>query len=288
VEQVAVGGETQAAAQGGSQILDQFGRNLTQAARATANSNLVIPARRRWSTAVIRPVTQEQLRLIGGGLEMAARRPSSSGLTQAIVRGDVPETPLAQLSHARPRSLIAGSATAVTRGAPEEGHREIRTRGDIITFIDEIHPSSGGAEGAIDAASISLPLRHPPIDGPTEKDVALERRFQSACRCTSLHCAIPHTIALSLGNSATVRIVPQGLHHGWCHTAAANPAGPRVDRFLSGQGVIDLTRWAHARLFDPFRPARAGEFDDKIAVVVRGSPKKVRSKTRTSRRLRSS
>ena len=32
-EQVAVGGETTQAAQGGSQILDQFGRNLTQAAR---------------------------------------------------------------------------------------------------------------------------------------------------------------------------------------------------------------------------------------------------------------
>src|SRR5699024_11640688 len=68
--------------------------------------------------------------------------------------------------------------------------KEIRTRGDIILFIDEIHTlvGAGAAEGAIDAASILKPMlargELQTIGATTleeyrkhiEKDAALERR----------------------------------------------------------------------------------------------------------------
>src|SRR3546814_974725 len=70
--------------------------------------------------------------------------------------------------------------------------KEIRTRGDIILFIDELHTlvGAGAAEGALDAASILKPMlargELQTIGATTldeyrkhlEKDAALERRFQ--------------------------------------------------------------------------------------------------------------
>src|SRR5699024_11643956 len=70
--------------------------------------------------------------------------------------------------------------------------KEIRTRGDIILFIDEIHTlvGAGAAEGAIDAASILKPMlargELQTIGATTldeyrkhiEKDAALARQFQ--------------------------------------------------------------------------------------------------------------
>jgi ATP-dependent Clp protease ATP-binding subunit ClpC len=90
-------------------------------------------------------------------------------------------------------SLVAGSRY---RGDFEERLKkvlkEIKTRGDIIMFIDEIHTlvGAGAAEGAIDAASILKPMlargELQTIGATTleeyrkylEKDSALERRFQ--------------------------------------------------------------------------------------------------------------
>src|SRR5699024_1708980 len=90
-------------------------------------------------------------------------------------------------------SLVAGSRY---RGDFEERLKkvlkEIRTRGDIILFIDEIHTlvGAGAAEGAIDAASILKPMlargELQTIGATTldeyrkhiAKDAALERRFQ--------------------------------------------------------------------------------------------------------------
>ena len=90
-------------------------------------------------------------------------------------------------------SLVAGSRY---RGDFEERLKkvlkEIRTRGDIILFIDEIHTlvGAGAAEGAIDAASILKPMlargELQTVGATTleeyrkylEKDSALERRFQ--------------------------------------------------------------------------------------------------------------
>jgi len=92
--------------------------------------------------------------------------------------------------------LSAAGAGSRYRGDFEERLKkvlkEIRTRGDIILFIDELHTlvGAGAAEGAIDAASILKPMlargELQTIGATTldeyrkhlEKDAALERRFQ--------------------------------------------------------------------------------------------------------------
>ena len=69
--------------------------------------------------------------------------------------------------------------------------KEIKTRGDIVLFIDELHTlvGAGAAEGAIDAASILKPMLargELQTIGATTRDeyrkhlenAALERRFQ--------------------------------------------------------------------------------------------------------------
>src|ERR671918_24046 len=84
------------------------------------------------------------------------------GLSQAIVKGEVPETLKGKQMYTLDLgALVAGSRY---RGDFEERLKkvlkEIRTRGDIILFIDELHTlvGAGAAEGAIDAASILKPM----------------------------------------------------------------------------------------------------------------------------------
>src|ERR687896_150355 len=84
------------------------------------------------------------------------------GLAQKIVKGEVPETITGrQLYTLDLGALVAGSRY---RGDFEERLKkvlkEIKTRGDIILFIDELHTlvGAGAAEGAIDAASILKPM----------------------------------------------------------------------------------------------------------------------------------
>lgn len=116
------------------------------------------------------------------------------GVAQRIAAGVVPE----QMKDKRIYTLdlpglIAGSKY---RGEFEERMKglisEVEAAGNIILFLDEIHTmiGAGGAEGAIDAASIlkpSLARGEMQLIGATttaeyrkyiEKDAALERRFQ--------------------------------------------------------------------------------------------------------------
>lgn len=177
----------------GSAVLDQFGRNLTQAARE-AKLDPVIGRSQEIERVmqVLSRRTKNNPVLIGEpGVGKTA---VVEGLAQDIVRGDVPEIlKEKQLYTLDLGSLVAGSRY---RGDFEERLKkvlkEIRTRGDIILFIDEIHTlvGAGAAEGAIDAASILKPLlargELQTIGATTleeyrkhiEKDAALERRFQ--------------------------------------------------------------------------------------------------------------
>jgi len=177
----------------GSVVLDQFGRNLTQAARENKLDPVI--GREQEMERVMQVLsrrTKNNPVLIGEpGVGKTA---VVEGLAQAIVRGDVPETIKdKQLYTLDLGSLVAGSRY---RGDFEERLKkvlkEIRTRGDIILFIDEIHTlvGAGAAEGAIDAASILKPMlargELQTIGATTldeyrkhiEKDAALERRFQ--------------------------------------------------------------------------------------------------------------
>jgi ATP-dependent Clp protease ATP-binding subunit ClpC len=156
--------------------------------------------------------------------------------------------------------------------------KEIKTRGDIILFIDEIHTlvGAGAAEGAIDAASILKPMlargELQTIGATTldeyrkhvEKDAALERRFQPI---QVKEPSVAHTIEILKGLRDRYE-----THHRVSITdgalaAAANMADRYVsDRFLPDK-AIDLIDEAGSRLRIKrmTAPAELREFDDKIA-----------------------
>jgi ATP-dependent Clp protease ATP-binding subunit ClpC len=177
----------------GSTILDQFGRNLTQAAR-DGELDPVIGRQREIERVmqVLSRRTKNNPVLVGEpGVGKTA---IVEGLAQRIVAGEVPET----LHEKHLYTLDLGSLVAGSRyrGDFEERLKkvlkEITTRGDIILFIDELHTlvGAGAAEGAIDAASILKPMlargEIQTVGATTldeyrkhlEKDAALERRFQ--------------------------------------------------------------------------------------------------------------
>ena len=183
------------------------------------------------------------------------------GLAQKIVANDVPETLKGkQLYTLDLGALVAGSRY---RGDFEERLKkvlkEIRTRGDIILFIDELHTlvGAGAAEGAIDAASILKPMlargELQTIGATTldeyrkhlEKDAALERRFQ---KIVVEEPTVAHTIEILKGlrdryeTHHRVTITDQAL------VAAANLA----DRYISDRHLpdkaIDLIDEAGSRL----------------------------------------
>ncbi|MBX3104695.1 MAG: ATP-dependent Clp protease ATP-binding subunit [Cryobacterium sp.] len=280
-EQVQVGANEQASAQAGSQILDQFGRNLTQAARDGKLDPVI--GREKEMERVMQILSRRSKNnpvLIGEpGVGKTA---VVEGLAQAIVRGDVPETLKdKQLYTLDLGSLIAGSRY---RGDFEERlkkvTKEIRTRGDIITFIDEIHTlvGAGAAEGAIDAASILKPLlargELQTIGATTldeyrkhfEKDAALERRFQPV----QVHePTIPHTINILKG----LRDKYESFHKVSITDGALVSAANLADRYVSDRFLpdkaIDLIDEAGARLRLSIlsSPPELRELDDKIAGV---------------------
>jgi ATP-dependent Clp protease ATP-binding subunit ClpC len=177
----------------GSTVLDQFGRNLTQYARDRKLDPVI--GRQREIERVMQILsrrTKNNPVLVGDpGVGKTA---IVEGLAQRIVAGDVPLT--LKGKHLYTLDLGALVAGSRYRGDFEERLKkvlkEIRTRGDVILFIDEIHTlvGAGAAEGAIDAASILKPMlargELQTVGATTleeyrkylEKDSALERRFQ--------------------------------------------------------------------------------------------------------------
>ncbi len=244
----------------GSLVLDQFGRNLTQLAREKKLDPVI--GRLREIERVMQVLsrrTKNNPVLIGEpGVGKTA---IVEGLAQKIVANDVPETLHAkQLYTLDLGALVAGSRY---RGDFEERLKkvlkEIRTRGDIILFIDELHTlvGAGAAEGAIDAASILKPMlargELQTIGATTldeyrkhlEKDAALERRFQPI---KVEEPTVAHTIEILKGlrdryeAHHRVTITDQAL------VAAANLA----DRYISDRHLpdkaIDLIDEAGSRL----------------------------------------
>ncbi|GAA4195376.1 ATP-dependent Clp protease ATP-binding subunit [Microbacterium oryzae] len=275
------GQESTQGAQGGSQVLDQFGRNLTQAARENKLDPVI--GREKEIERVMQILSRRSKNnpvLIGEpGVGKTA---VVEGLAQAIVKGDVPETLKdKQLYSLDLGSLIAGSRY---RGDFEERlkkvTKEIRTRGDIIVFIDEIHTlvGAGAAEGAIDAASILKPLlargELQTIGATTldeyrkhfEKDAALERRFQPI---QVAEPSLPHAINILKGLRDRYEAHHKVQITDGAIVAAANLADRYVsDRFLPDK-AIDLIDEAGARLRLSIlsSPPQLREFDEKIAKV---------------------
>ena len=262
-----------------SLVLDQFGRNLTQAAREGKLDPVI--GRETEIERVMQVLsrrTKNNPVLIGEpGVGKTA---VVEGLAQAIFKNDVPETLKdKQLYSLDLGALVAGSRY---RGDFEERLKkvlkEIKTRGDIILFIDEIHTlvGAGAAEGAIDAASILKPMlargELQTIGATTldeyrthvEKDAALERRFQPI---QVKEPSVAHTIEILKGLRDRYE-----THHRVSITdgalaAAANMADRYIsDRFLPDK-AIDLIDEAGSRLRIKrmTAPAELREFDEKIA-----------------------
>ena len=204
------------------------------------------------------------------------------GLSQAIVRGDVPETLRdKQIYTLDLGALVAGSRY---RGDFEERLKkvlkEIKTRGDVVLFIDEIHTlvGAGAAEGAIDAASILKPMlargELQTIGATTldeyrkyiEKDAALERRFQP------IQVAEP-SIALTIDILRGLRDRYEAHHRITITDAALTAAAQLADRYISDRFLpdkaIDLIDEAGARLRirRMTAPPDLREFDERIAAV---------------------
>lgn len=176
----------------GGGFLDQFGRNLTQMAKA----GLIDPVigRDKEIARVIEILNRRNKNnpvLIGEpGVGKTA---IVEGLALKIAEGQVPE----KLLNKEVYLLDVASLVANTgiRGQFEERMKrliaELQERKNIILFIDEIHllVGAGAAEGSMDAGNILKPALargELQVVGATtlkeyrqiEKDAALERRFQ--------------------------------------------------------------------------------------------------------------
>jgi ATP-dependent Clp protease ATP-binding subunit ClpC len=265
----------------GSVVLDQFGRNLTQAARENKLDPVI--GRELEMERVMQVLsrrTKNNPVLIGEpGVGKTA---VVEGLAQAIVRGDVPETIKdKQLYTLDLGSLVAGSRY---RGDFEERLKkvlkEIRTRGDIILFIDEIHTlvGAGAAEGAIDAASILKPMlargELQTIGATTldeyrkhiEKDAALERRFQPI---QVKEPSVAHAIEILKG----LRDRYEAHHRVTITDGALASAAQLAERYISDRFLpdkaIDLIDEAGARLRirRMTAPPELKAMDERIAEV---------------------
>ena len=266
----------------GSAILDQFGRNLTQAAREGKLDPVIGRSKEMERVMqILSRRTKNNPVLIGEpGVGKTA---VVEGLSQAIVHGDVPETLRdKQLYSLDMGSLVAGSRY---RGDFEERLKkvlkEVRTRGDIILFIDEIHTlvSAGAAEGAVDAASILKPMlargELQTIGATTleeyrkiEKDAALERRFQP------VQVDQP-TIEQAIQILKGLRDRYESFHRVIITDEAIEAAVKFSDRYINDRFLpdkaIDLVDEAGARLRirRMTAPPELREIDERIAEVKR-------------------
>ena len=259
-EAAGVGAGSSQGSREGSTVLDQFGRNLTQAA-GDGELDPVIGRHREIERVmqVLSRRTKNNPVLIGEpGVGKTA---IVEGLAQKIISGDVPET-------LRDRHLYTLDLGALVAGSRYRGDfeerlkkvlKEITTRGDIILFIDEIHTlvGAGAAEGAIDAASILKPMlargELQTVGATTldeyrkhlEKDAALERRFQPV---KVEEPSLEHTIEILKG----LRDRYEAHHRVTITDDALTAAGEMADRYISDRFLpdkaIDLIDEAGSRL----------------------------------------
>ena len=264
-----------------SLVLDQFGRNLTAAAKEGKLDPVV--GRDKEVERIMQVLsrrTKNNPVLIGEpGVGKTA---VVEGLALDIANGKVPET----LKDKQVYSLDLGSLVAGSRyrGDFEERLKkvlkEINQRGDIILFIDEIHTlvGAGAAEGAIDAASLLKPkLARGELQtiGATtldeyrkhiEKDAALERRFQPV---QVDEPSVDDTVQILKGLRDRYE-----AHHRVSYTDDALRAAATLsdryinDRFLPDKAVDLLDEaGARMRIKRMTAPEELREVDDRIAEV---------------------
>ena len=254
----------------GSLVLDQFGRNLTVAAREGKLDPVI--GREKEIERVMQVLsrrTKNNPVLIGEpGVGKTA---VVEGLAQDIVRGDVPET-------LKDKQLYTLDLGALVAGSRYRGDFEERLK----KVLKEIHTlvGAGAAEGAIDAASILKPMLargELQVIGATtldeyrkyiEKDAALERRFQP------IQVAEP-TLAHAIEILKGLRDRYEAHHRVSITDGALVAAANMADRYINDRHLpdkaIDLIDEAGARLRirRMTAPSDLREFDDRISAVIR-------------------
>ncbi|QYG91205.1 ATP-dependent chaperone ClpB [Iamia sp. SCSIO 61187] len=243
------------------QALEQYGRDLTEAARQGKLDPVIGRDEEiRRTIQVLSRRTKNNPVLIGEpGVGKTA---IVEGLARRIVEGDVPEG----LKNRRVISLDMGGLVA---GAKYRGEFEERLKavlkeitdaeGEVITFIDELHTivGAGKAEGAMDAGNMIKPMLargELRLIGATtldeyrkfiETDAALERRFQQVYVGQP---SVEDTIAILRGLKERYEV-----HHGVrIQDTALVAAAVLSDRYLTGRFLpdkaIDLVDEAASKL----------------------------------------
>ena len=244
------------------EVLDQYGNNLTKAAREGKLDPVIGRNEEiRRTIQVLSRRTKNNPVLIGE--PGTGKTAIVEGLAQRIVAGDVP-------SSLQDRELIALDLPSMLAGAKYRGEFEDRLKavlrevkesdGQIILFIDELHTIVGaGSSGdsSMDAGNMLKPAlargELHAIGATTldeyrkyiEKDAALERRFQPVMVGEP---SVEDTIAILRGLKEKYEI-----HHGVRVTDPAIVAAAELsnryisDRFLPDK-AIDLMDEAASRL----------------------------------------
>lgn len=275
------GGVQSKQSQTGSAMLDQFGRNLTQEA-AEGKLDPVIGRSEEIKRVMVVLSRRTKNNPVLIGEPGVGKTAVVEGLAEKIHVGDVPET----LKDKQVYSLDLGSMVAGSRyrGDFEERLKkvlkEIKTRGDIILFIDEIHTivGAGSADGALGASDMLKPLlargELKTIGATTtdeyrkyiEKDAALERRFQPI----QVH---EPTIAETIEILKGLRERYENHHHVTITDGALQSAAELSARYIQDRNLpdkaIDLVDEAGAqlRIKRLTAPPELKALDNKISKV---------------------
>ena len=292
------GGVQDKRSQTGSAILDQFGRNLTAEA-AEGKLDPVIGRTNEIERVMVVLSRRTKNNPVLIGEPGVGKTAVVEGLAQKINAGDVPET----LKDKQVYSLDLGSMVAGSRyrGDFEERLKkvlkEIKTRGDIVLFIDEIHTivGAGSADGALGASDMLKPMlargELQTIGATTtdeyrkyiEKDAALERRFQPI----QVH---EPTIAETIEILKGLRSRYENHHHVTITDGALQSAAELSSRYIQDRNLpdkaIDLIDEAGARLRIKrlTAPPELKELDQKVAKVAARRTRPSRTRTSRSRR----